>query len=115
MALDLEFERGKYQPLVHGTHVDDFEDPVFQYVVVSCAIAVGALNSLPSRRNPLVKISNCGKNYNYIVTLIASFSAQLSTCCRESFPCIFMNQHLQVATHPLTGLFEFANLHCNFV
>eukprot|EP00961_Rhodomonas_salina_P084486 1135023-Rhodomonas_salina.1 len=95
MALDLEFERGKYQPLVHGTQVDDFEDPVFQYVVVSRAISVGALNSLPSRRNPLVKISNCSKNYNYIVTLIVSFSAQLSTSCQESFPHIFMNQDLQ--------------------
>eukprot|EP00961_Rhodomonas_salina_P140554 1891240-Rhodomonas_salina.1 len=82
MALDLEFEHRKYQPLIHGTLVDDFEDPVFQ--------------------NPLVKISNCSKNFNYIVTSIVSFSAQLSTSCLESFPHIFMNQDLQVATHPLT-------------
>eukprot|EP00961_Rhodomonas_salina_P038290 514887-Rhodomonas_salina.1 len=81
MALDLEIEQGKFLPLVHGEDADDFRDSVFEYIVVAKAIAAGAINALPKRRELLVNAEHCSKNYSYIMNNIAAFSAQLSTCC----------------------------------
>eukprot|EP00961_Rhodomonas_salina_P178874 2413375-Rhodomonas_salina.1 len=97
---------GNWIPLVDENHPDDPSDFVFQYVVVARAIAAGALDSLPTRDEPLEDHCHCSKNYRYIVNLIASFSLQLSTHCSGTFPTsrLFVNQNLHMAPHPLTGL-----------
>eukprot|EP00961_Rhodomonas_salina_P121611 1637423-Rhodomonas_salina.1 len=68
MALGLEFVLGAY--LVDGV-LDDGDDPVFQYIVVSLAIGHGALQSLPARENALLNVDNCARNYQYIIQTIA--------------------------------------------
>ena len=101
LALDLDFERGTYPPLLPNTP-DDTDDPIFQYVVVALVITAGALQSLPKPRNPLVSPSNCAKNYQYIINSIAGFSAKMNTKCSKAFPTLFTNQEATTKPHPLT-------------
>eukprot|EP00961_Rhodomonas_salina_P103363 1390452-Rhodomonas_salina.1 len=70
MALAHEFERGQYHPLIDGVR-DDTDDPVFQYIVVSLALAAGAQQSLPEPTNALLDLNNCRKNYHYVIQSVA--------------------------------------------
>eukprot|EP00961_Rhodomonas_salina_P118157 1590257-Rhodomonas_salina.1 len=113
MALALEFERGQYCPLIDDVR-DDGDDPVFQYIVVALAITAGAQQSLPELQNALLDVDNCLKNYHYVIQSVAGFSAQLMSKCASSFPNIFGHQEALTAPHPLDGLRELADIHCNF-
>eukprot|EP00961_Rhodomonas_salina_P021996 296006-Rhodomonas_salina.1 len=113
MALALKFERGQYCPLIDSVR-DDTDDLVFQYIVVSLALAAGAQQSLLEPTNALLDLDNCLKNYHCVIQSVAGFSAQLTSKCASSFPNIFGHQEALTATHPLDCLREFADIHSNF-
>eukprot|EP00961_Rhodomonas_salina_P206423 2786610-Rhodomonas_salina.2 len=69
------------------------------------------MTCLPRRRSPLTDVDPCYKNYCYIASVIASFSAQLSSKCRCSFPRVFESIDLQTSPHLLTGLCEFVSMY----
>eukprot|EP00961_Rhodomonas_salina_P094097 1266228-Rhodomonas_salina.1 len=114
MELKLEFEQGIYLPIIQDDIPDDPTDPVFRYVVVACATEAGAMTCLPRRRSLLMDVDHCNKNYRYIASVIASFSAQLSSKCSCSFPRVFESIDLQTSPHPLTGLREFASMYSQY-
>eukprot|EP00961_Rhodomonas_salina_P149576 2013537-Rhodomonas_salina.1 len=113
MALALEFELGKYSELV-DCMPDDNDDPIFQYILVATAVQHGALQSLPEATDVLVNEVFCKTNYNFIIRSIAGFSAQLSSKCYAAFPNIFAHQDSLAVPHPLAGLGEMADIHCNY-
>lgn len=113
MALAFEFERGQYSPLIDDVR-DDTDDQVFQYIVVSLALAAGAQQSLLEPTNALLDLDNCRKNYHYMIQSVAGFSVQLMSKCASSFPNIFGHQEALTVQHPLEGLRELEDIHCNY-
>eukprot|EP00961_Rhodomonas_salina_P054741 735406-Rhodomonas_salina.1 len=86
----------------------------FNTIVVSLAIEHGGRQSLPERDNQLLDADHCAKNYQYIIQMIAGFSAQISSKCYNAFLQIFANQSAVAEMHPLAGLCEFADIHSNY-
>eukprot|EP00961_Rhodomonas_salina_P007882 107135-Rhodomonas_salina.2 len=91
----LEFSQGHYQPIIDGVE-DDNDDP------------------LPEQSDPLLNAEQCRKNYHYIVQTIAGFSVQISAKCYTAFPHVFSKQDAMAVLHPLVGLQEFADIHCQY-
>jgi hypothetical protein len=112
-ALKLEFKDGEFTPIVNPPAEDHYDTFEFKYVTIQNVIDAGGLPFLPQGHDPqrnMVWGDHCDENYRYIIDSIATFSAQMSTRCIESFPEIFGRLSYKI-THPLEGLHEFAMLH----
>eukprot|EP00961_Rhodomonas_salina_P152934 2058684-Rhodomonas_salina.1 len=92
------------------------DDPYGDFAGVRARTAIkhGAQQSLPEQSYLLLHAKQCRKNYHYIVQTIVGFSEQISAKCYTAFPHVFSKEDTMAVLHPLAGLREFADIHCQY-
>ena len=109
MAMHLPYSDGNFVPLGGIGCQDDFDNPVFMYIVVDIATDAGATRFLPERDMGLpYDLDKVERNYEFVIDCITAFSAQITPKCRKCFPNIFERNLNEL--HPLNGLHEWAML-----